>query len=157
MAPDQTEIPLQLLDLREQLQVRHSGTTQEIWDPVRKRYVILTPEELVRQLLIQYLLTSGKTRLTHLSVERQIKVYGQRRRYDLMVHDQRGQPLALIEVKAPDVPLTQKTLDQIARYNMAMDVSWLIVSNGIQTFCYRLDQQKGSARFHPAIPDFTDD
>ena len=157
MALDQYEIPLPLLELKDLLKVRDTGTQQEIWDPVRKRSVTLTPEELVRQLLIQYLLSSGKTKLTHLSVERQIKVYGQRRRYDLMIHDRKGQPLALIEVKAPEVSLTQKTLDQIARYNMSIGVSWLIICNGIQTFCFHLDHQKGSARIHPSIPDFNDE
>ncbi len=154
MDVDQHDIPLKLLDFKSHLKVRDKGPHQEIWDPVRKRYIALTPEELVRQLLIQYLLIEGKAKLNHLSVERQIMVYGQRRRYDLMIHDQWGQPLALIEAKAPEVPLTQKTLDQIARYNMSIDVAWLIISNGIQTYCYQLDREEGSARIHPSIPDF---
>jgi hypothetical protein len=157
MSSDQPEIPLQLLGLKEHLKIREKGSQHEIWDPIRKRYVVLTPEELVRQLFIQYLLSEGKTKMTRLSVERQILVFGQRRRYDLMIHDNLGAPLVLIEVKAPDVPLTQKTLDQITRYNMAIDVSWLIVSNGIQTYCYQLDRTAGLARIHSSIPDFNDE
>ncbi|MCF8236561.1 MAG: type I restriction enzyme HsdR N-terminal domain-containing protein [Saprospiraceae bacterium] len=157
MSSDQPEITLQLLALKEHLKIREQGSQHNIWDPVRKQYIALTPEELVRQLFIQYLLNEGKAKLTRLSVERQILVFGQRRRYDLMIHDKQGGALALIEVKAPDVPLTQKTLDQITRYNMAIDVSWLIVSNGIQTYCYQLDRAAGLARIQPSIPDFNDE
>lgn len=151
------EVTLRLTDYQSHLRIRLDGERQDVWDPVRKKYVVLSPEELVRQLLIQCLLVEQKARLTALSVERQIQVFGQRRRYDLMIHDRLGRPKVLVEVKAPEVAITQQTLDQIARYNLAFAVSWLIVSNGIQTFCMRLDQTKGSIQFLDVIPDFTTD
>ncbi len=149
------EVSLRLTDYQTHLRIRQKSDQNEVWDPVRKKYVLLSSEELVRQLLIQFLLVEKKSRLTALSVERQILVFGQRRRYDLMIHDHRGQPNVLIEVKAPEVAITQHTLDQIARYNLAFDVSWLIVSNGIQTFCMQLDQTNGSIQFLDVIPDFS--
>lgn len=151
------EVTLRLTDYQSQLRIRRDGDRQDVWDPVRKKYVLLTPEELVRQLLIQFFLIEKKSRLTALSVERQIQVFGQRRRYDLMIHDRMGKPKVLVEVKAPEVAITQQTLDQIARYNLALAVSWLIVSNGIQTFCMQLEQTNGSIQFLEVIPDFTID
>lgn len=151
------EVPLHLPEYQSSLRLRTRGNSQEVWDPVRKRYVVLTSEELIRQLFIQFLLIDKKARLAALSVERQVMVFGQRRRYDLMIHNRDGSPLVLVEVKAPEVPISQLTLDQIARYNLAFGVSWLIVSNGVQTYCMQLDQENGSIQFWNAIPDFNTD
>ena len=148
------KVILNLTDYQAHLQTRPGDKYQEVWDPVRKRYVRMTPEELVRQLFIIYLLEERKARLTALSVERQVNVFGQPRRYDLMIHKQDGKPLVLVEVKAPGISINQGALDQIARYNQAFGVSWMIVSNGITTYCMQLNQESGSIQFLDRIPDF---
>lgn len=151
------ELSLQLPVYRNRLKIRSTAEQQDIWDPIRRKYVQATPEEIVRQLFIHYLLDEQKTTATRISVERQIMVYGQRRRYDLMIHDRTGAPLVLIEVKAPKINLDQSVLDQIARYNMVMNVAFLIVTNGAQTWCMRIDPDNQKVNYMADIPDFKDE
>jgi predicted type IV restriction endonuclease len=145
---------LDLLQYRDSLRLRPAGERQEIWDPIRRKYVALTPEEMVRQLLIAHLIQEGKALRNRISVEKQIKVLGRQRRYDLVIHDRHGAPLALVECKRPEVPLDQTLLDQIGRYNLTLGVSWLIVTNGPRTVCLGL--QPGLDRYEPVaeLPDF---
>jgi len=145
---------LDLLKYRDDLRFRVAGKGREIWDPVRRKFVALTPEEMVRQLLITYLIREGKVLRNRISVEKQIMVFGQQRRYDLVIHDHKGAPLALVECKRPEVPLDQGLLDQIGRYNLALGVSWLIVTNGPRTACLWL--QPGAEQYVPVreMPDF---
>lgn len=117
----------------------------------------MTPEEIVRQLFIHFLLAEQKTPRTRISVERQITVFGQQRRYDLMIHDRTGAPLALIEVKAPQITLNQAVLDQIARYNLVTNVTYLIVTNGARTWCMQIDPVEQRVKYLSTIPDFNDE
>lgn len=151
------ELSLHLPSYRNHLKMRTTRDRHEIWDPIRRKYVPMTPEEIVRQLFIHFLLAEQKTTRTRISVERQITVFGQQRRYDLMIHDRTGAPLALIEVKAPQITLSQAVLDQIARYNLVTNVTYLIVTNGARTWCMQIDPVEQRVNYLSTIPDFNDE
>ena len=132
-------IHLDLLQYKDQLKTRSENNVTHIFDPVRKRWLVLKPEELVRQLFIQYCISNRICSINKISVERQIAVNDVQRRYDIALHDSKGDPWLLVECKAPAVTVSQKTLDQIARYNVALQVPYLIITNGIDTFGCRVD------------------
>ncbi|HYQ59198.1 MAG TPA: type I restriction enzyme HsdR N-terminal domain-containing protein, partial [Draconibacterium sp.] len=92
---------------------------QLIFDTIRKKFVVLTPEEWVRQNFIEYLAETKKYPKLLMAVEKQIMVNRQQRRFDLLVYRKNGQPLLIAEFKAPKVKITQNTFDQVVRYNMA--------------------------------------
>lgn len=118
---------------------RAQGATQLVFDPVRRRWIALTPEEMVRQLLIQYLLHESHFPLSRMSVERKLTLHGMTRRYDLVLFDVKGNPFLLVECKAPIIPLNQDVLDQAARYNLTIQVPYLFVTNGRKSYCCRID------------------
>ena len=109
--------------------------TASIFDAIRKKHVALTPEEAVRQNLIKYLTTEKGYPVSLISVEEQLKYAGACKRTDLIVYKNDGQPLMLIECKAPEVAITNKVFEQIAIYNLAIKAPYLLITNGIQTYC----------------------
>lgn len=125
-----------------------------IFDSIRKKFVVLTPEEWVRQNFIQYLKTVKKYPETLMAVEKQILVNGNQRRFDLLVYLRNGQPHLIAEFKAPNVKITQETFDQVVRYNMALRVERVLVSNGLQHFACEIDYINNSYAFLPEIPEF---
>ncbi len=125
-----------------------------IFDAVRKRFVALTPEEWVRQNFIQYLKIEKKYPESLMAVEKQITVNKMMRRFDLLVYLRNGQPHLIAEFKAPNVKITQETFDQVVRYNMALRVERVIVSNGLQHFACQIDYANNSFVYLPEIPEF---
>ena len=123
-----------------------------VFDPVRKQWVSLTPEELVRQLLILHVLEQKICPAGLIAVEKKIVVNERERRYDLALHDQQGDPWLVAECKAPEIPLTQQVLDQIARYNLTLQVPYLLVTNGLQSLCYQIDHGNRQWRQIDHIP-----
>jgi type I site-specific restriction-modification system R (restriction) subunit len=115
-----------------------------IFDSIRKKFVVLTPEEWVRQNFIQFLMHEKKYPETLMAVEKQIKVNGKQRRYDLLTYLRNGQPLLIAEFKAPSVKITQDAFDQVVRYNMVLRVERIVVSNGLQHFACQIDYDKNS-------------
>lgn len=138
------------------VQLRQKEGFQEVWDVVRKKWIFLTPEEWVRQHLMHYLNTEKDFSLSLMAVEKTIKVNGMNRRYDLVVYDNTGKPLLLAECKAPDVKLSQGTFDQAARYNMTIRVPYLLITNGLEHFCCKIDFEKESYSFLQEIPSKED-
>ena len=110
-----------------------------VFDCLRKQFVRLTPEEYIRQQFVSFLIEHKAYPSGRLANEVGIVVGSVRKRCDTVLYDSYLQPLMIIEYKSPTIPINQKTFDQIARYNLALQVPWLIVSNGIQHFCCRLD------------------
>ncbi len=110
-----------------------SGGKQLIWDPIRKKRIVLTPEEWVRQNFIQYLIQVKKYPSSLLSVEKQIKIGELSKRYDIVVY-QASKPWMIVECKEGKVQLNEKTLRQILNYNMTLKVPYLVLTNGAQTF-----------------------
>ena len=113
------------------IKVRNDGFKSEIFDPVRKIWVIKTPEEEVRQKFILYLLNVKKIPLSHISVEHGVLINGTMKRYDIVVFDENLKPYLVVECKAPEIKLTQKVLDQAGRYNSALRAPFICITNGL--------------------------
>jgi type I site-specific restriction-modification system R (restriction) subunit len=130
------------------------GTKKYIFDSVRKRFVLLTPEEWVRQHFIRYLTEEKKYPESLMAVEKQIVLNGKLFRFDLLVYRRNGQPLLIAEFKAPGVKISQETFDQVVRYNMVLKVGRVVVSNGLQHFVCEIDYETSSYRFLKEVPEF---
>ena len=125
------------------LKIRENGSRKEVFDPVRQKWVVMTPEEHVRQVFILYLLNVKRLPLSHLSVEHAVTVNGMTQRYDLVVFGDDLQPWMMVECKAPHVKLTQKVADQAARYNCILKAPLLCVTNGLENKVFRIDFESG--------------
>ena len=112
------------------VQIESRDGKPHIWGIIRKKWLVLQKEEYIRQLLIHYLVEERKLSMARISVEKEIRYLGMRRRFDLVVYDKYGTPWMLCECKAPDIPISQATLHQIARYNMSLQAPYLLVTNG---------------------------
>lgn len=130
------------------------NTKTLIFDSIRKKFVVLTPEEWVRQNFIQYLIQEKSYPQNLMAVEKQIKVNQQQRRFDLLIYQRNGNPHLIAEFKAPNVKITQNAFDQVVRYNMALRVERVVVSNGMQHFACEIDYEKNSYSFLKEIPSF---
>src|ERR1035437_5843021 len=102
-----------------------------IFDSQRKRYVSLTPEEWVRQNFIRFMIEEKGYPAAYLAIEKQLNLNGMKKRCDAILYDNEAKPIMIIEFKAPKVPITQATFDQVAVYNAKLKVDLLIISNGI--------------------------
>ena len=120
-------------------------------DPIRKKFVLLTPEEWVRQHVIQDLLDKGISK-TRLSIEKQFEVMDQQKRFDVVVAGSNASIALLIECKAPEVPITQATFDQIARYQLALNANYLMVTNGLAHIYCQIDYTQQTYHFMPDFP-----
>jgi len=125
-----------------------------IFDRLRKQFVRLTPEEYVRQQFVSFLIEHTGYPSGLLANEISIALGNVRKRCDTVLYDNYLNPLMIIEYKSPAVVINQKTFDQIARYNLVLQVPWLIVSNGIQHFCCHTDQEKKEYVFLNEIPEY---
>lgn len=125
-----------------------------IFDFIRKKYLVLTPEEWVRQHFVHYLITQKKIPSSLIVIEKGLKLNEMQKRADVLVYDKTKNPLVLVECKAATVKITQETFNQIARYNMVFKVPYLIVTNGLQHFCCKIDFNKQSFAFLEDIPMF---
>jgi hypothetical protein len=125
-----------------------------IFDPIRRRYVKLTPEEWVRQHFINYLVVYGKYPAGLIGVEVPFKMNQLSKRLDLLVHDRSGNPLMIVECKEPDTKLDGKVFDQIAVYNIQYRVPYLIVTNGIQNYACRMNFENKSREDLEIIPQY---
>ncbi len=125
-----------------------------IFDGIRKKYVALTPEEWVRQHVINYLITEKGCPSTLISVEMPLKYVRWDKRSDVLVNNRNGQPLMLVECKAPEVIITQKVFEQIAIYNTTIHAPFLMVTNGLQHYCLSAATDVAPAYFLNEIPDY---
>ena len=137
-----------------QFKVKQEGLRTHIFDAIRKKYVALTPEEWVRQNFLQYLIQDKKFPASLIAVEAGLKYNQLKKRMDVLVYDKQGTPHLMVECKAPEVKITQDTFDQIARYNMAFKVKYLVVTNGIDHFCCQMDYAQNSFQYLEQIPAF---
>lgn len=125
-----------------------------IFDSIRKKFVICTPEEWVRAHTIQYLIQEKNYSPTLLNVEKEIKVRGIPKRYDIVGYQSDGSIALVVECKAPKVPITQATFDQIARYNYTLRAEYLMVTNGMQHYFCQMDWQQERYTFLRELPIF---
>jgi len=146
-------IQLNLLDYQSELKIKKEANKRYLFDPIRKTYLVLTPEEMVRQLLIQYLLAERNISKNRLALERALKVNTMTRRWDLMVYAKDMTPWLLVECKAPEVKITQSVFEQISAYNLTLRVPYLLVTNGMDSYCCEMDYEGETFRFLEAVPD----
>jgi len=118
--------------------IEHDGK-REIFDPVRRRYVALTPEEWVRQQTITLLRDEYGYPLELMQVECAISLNGLTKRCDIVVYDHSVQPLMIVECKQERVALSQQVVDQASRYNLVLQVPYLLLTNGLQQICLQVD------------------
>ncbi len=125
-----------------------------IFDEIRKKFVVLTPEEWVRQHVVQYLILEKNYPKSHINVEKQLLLNGTKKRYDVVVFNTDGSIHLIVECKAPSIKIAQDTFDQIARYNLVTNATYLMVSNGLQHFYCQLDYQEERYQFLKKLPEF---
>ena len=127
---------------------------KEIYDMVRRRYVALTPEEWVRQQTIAWLHEVKAFPVELMQVECAISLNGLTKRCDIVVYDRHVHPMMIVECKQENVPLTQKVVDQASRYNIVLQVPYLLLTNGRQQLCLQVDP--ASATLHQVeVPAYT--
>lgn len=131
-----------------------SASETWIFDPVRKKRVRSTPEEKVRQNFLRYLHEKKGHPYGLMEVEKGLELHRTFKRCDILTRDQEAKPFMLVECKAPDVPITQEAFDQVARYNIALKVPYLVVTNGHEHYVAQVDLQAQELRPLDKIPEF---
>jgi hypothetical protein len=125
--------------------LRETGGKREIFDVVRKKYLRLTPEEWVRQHIVHLLIGHLDFPAGLIKMEGGLVYEKLEKRSDILVFDLSAKPYLLIECKAPEVQVSNKTLDQVSRYNKVVKAPFLAMTNGIKTYCFAIDHEKGSS------------
>lgn len=125
-----------------------------IFDVIRKKYVTLTPEEWVRQHIVHYLIDEKGYPKSLINVEKQLVINNLKKRTDIVIFSKIGTPHIIVECKAPSVKITQKTFDQIARYNLKLAAKYLMLSNGLSHYYAVLDTKNKSFIFLKEIPKY---
>ena len=115
-----------------------------IFDPIRKKYLVLTPEEWVRQHFIDLLVTHYGYPKSLIRLEGGLNYNRLQKRSDIVVFDQEGSPFLLVECKASDVQINQKAIEQASRYNLTLRCPFVVVTNGLSTFCFEIDFETGT-------------
>jgi hypothetical protein len=127
-----------------------------IFDPLRKKYVRLNPEEWVRQNFVQYLIQEGKYPPGLIGIEVMFVFNRLRKRADILVHNRKGEPVLIVECKSPDIKLDDEVFDQIATYNLQFRVPWLVVTNGMTHYACRFDPVQNKFNDLLTIPLYED-
>ena len=129
-----------------------------VFDEIRKKNIFLTPEEWVRQHFVQYLIIEKKYPKSLFAIEKEIKVnsrsLGTKKRFDILIFNNIGEPNIIVECKSPKIKITQATFDQIARYNLQLHAKYLIVTNGLEHYYCKMDFENKKYVFLEDIPDY---
>ncbi|MDP7196703.1 MAG: type I restriction enzyme HsdR N-terminal domain-containing protein [SAR202 cluster bacterium] len=144
----------QLMLPKAALKIKLVEETTQVFDIVRKKYFVLTPEEWVRQHFIHFLNIEKKYPLGLMRVEKIIKYNNLRTRADIVLYNTDGKPNMIVECKAPNVKITQDSFNQIAKYNFQLRSEFLVVTNGLQHFCCKMEYKRNEIKFVEDIPSF---
>ncbi len=125
-----------------------------IFDEIRKKFVALQPEEWVRQHCVQYLIREKKYPKSLINVEKELKINGLKKRYDIVIYNPDGSIFLIVECKAPKITINQTAFDQIALYNLVLNAEYLMVTNGINHYYCTMDFKDQSYQFLKDIPDY---
>ena len=136
--------------------IKQDGEKKYIFDEIRRRYVMLTPEEWVRQHVVKYLESAKHFPHSLIAIEKGFKQLQRKQRYDLLIFDRQGEPLMIVECKAPAVEIDQKSFDQANRYNQKHKAPFMLITNGRKHFCCQIDPVNKKYRFLQEIPDFSE-
>lgn len=134
--------------------IKTESEQTQIFDVFRKKYIVLTPEEWVRQHLATYLVEEKKYAKGLVEIEKSLSLNNLQKRADILISDRNGKPYLLAECKAPSVKITQDTFEQIARYNLVFRVPFLVVSNGLEHYSCQIDFDSNKISFLKEIPTF---
>jgi len=135
--------------------IRESGDTKQIFDDIRKKWIVLTPEEWVRQHVVQFLITEKGYPAGLIAVEKGLKVNNLPKRFDIVLFDQNAKPLMTVECKAPKVKIDNSTLEQALRYNSVLGAKYLLLTNGMDIFCGEINFSNASFSYLNDIPAYT--
>lgn len=125
-----------------------------IFDVIRKRFMVLQPEEWVRQHCVHYLIEVKKYPISLINVEKELKVNDLKKRYDIVIFNTDGSIHLIVECKAPKIEIKQNTFDQIARYNLALNATYLMVTNGLNHYYCSMDFKAEQYNFLKDIPEY---
>ena len=134
--------------------LKNSENKVAIFDEIRKKFVVLQPEEWVRQHCVRYLIEEKKYPRSLINVEKEVRINGLRKRYDIVVFNPDGSIHLIVECKSSKININQDTFDQIARYNLALNATYLMVTNGINHYYCSMDFEKKRYEFLRDIPNY---
>ena len=134
---------------------KNSENKRLIFDGIRKKFVVLQPEEWVRQHCVEYLIQVKNYPKSWINVEKELKINNLKKRYDIVVFNPDGSIHLVVECKAPTIPISQDTFDQIARYNLKLKATYLMVTNGINHYYCQMDFENERYAFLKDIPDYS--
>lgn len=138
------------------VKTKHDARGAKVFDPIRRRWLALLPEEWVRQHFINHLVHDLGYPPSLISVERSLILNKLSKRADIVVHNEQGRPILLVECKAPAVRIGQRTFEQAARYNSVFKVDWLMITNGISHYCCVVDHATAQTAFLDHLPNFAE-
>lgn len=134
--------------------IRKGENGFDIYDPLRRKYVFLTPEEWVRQHFVNYLITVKNYPASLMVNEAGIKLNSMTRRCDTVVYNKLLEPLMIIEYKESKINITQKVFDQVVRYNNVLKVKYITVTNGINHYCCKINYENQTFEYLTEIPNY---
>jgi hypothetical protein len=134
------------------LRLRDEKTHTQVFDVIRKKYILLSPEEWVRQHVIHFLIEEKKFPTGLIEIEKQISLFNTNKRVDILVRDKNLKPLLLVECKAADVALKQNEINQLARYQITLQAPYCMLTNGINHIVMKLEGEK--VTFLPELPSY---
>ena len=137
---------------KEQIKIRQQAGINEIFDAIRKKWLMLTPEEWVRQNFLQFLLIIKKYPASLIAVEKEIKLGQLKKRCDIVVYNRESQPWMIIECKEMNVTLSEKTMEQILRYHITLPAKYLVITNG--SYCFGFEKIEGQFIETNNFPEF---
>jgi hypothetical protein len=121
-----------------------NSNSEKLFDPIRRKWLVATPEERVRQLVLSWMLENLPYSKSRYRTEFSLEVNGLRKRCDILVFDEAVKPFLLVECKAPSIPINDEVLYQALRYNYTLQVAYILITNGLDTFTFQLDYTTGS-------------
>jgi hypothetical protein len=136
------------------IKIQDNDGKSEIFDVIRKKYVLLTPEEWVRQHFLHLLINHYQYPKSLIKIETGLKYNQLQKRSDIVVYDREGKPFLIVECKSTDVPLSQKTFEQITTYNYTLKSKYVVLTNGLHHFCCSIDHEKGAYEFMKDLPPY---
>ena len=134
---------------------KNSENKPYIFDGIRKKFVVLQPEEWVRQHCVQYLINEKKYPKSLINVEKELKINNLKKRYDIVVFNTDGSIHLIVECKAPNITINQSTFDQVARYNLELNATYLMVTNGLNHYYCSIDFDEERYQFLKDIPPYS--
>ncbi len=136
------------------LKIKSENDLEYVYDQFRKKYVRLTPEEWVRQNFSHYLVSEKLYPASRMMLEKSLSVNKLSKRCDILVCNDTGDPVLMVECKSPEIKIGQSTFEQVSIYNLAFRVKYLIITNGLQHFCCVVDFESRSVNFLSEIPEY---